>query len=756
MYDDNDGIIEGMGRISICDDELFKDSPPQDKCQLCFDTIPADTGVFELLCSMYQLCCGKTMCTICSLELREKMKKGIIKERCAYCRAPSPRSDNVQLERCKRRMEDEKDLNAYRLLGYAYQFGRWGLSRSSNNALKLWNHAANQGDFKSHAAIGRIYLLGSYPKQDMEKATYHLKLAAIGGDEKSRHIVGMLELKNGNIAQAMKHFIISARAGYDNSLKQVEEGYRNGHIATKDTYSSTLVKHKESKDQMTSTERDRAAYHVRNMVTRACCSRNSQIDDNERDLINFDLDISSIGQKVITYDDLFKDPPPQEDCMFCFLPMPCHSSVCGVAKEYQFCCGKMLCSACMDLSRDKCPFCSTPPVYLGKELLERCMTRIDLLDERAFVELAFAYRDGKWGLKSDRKYAMDLLYQAAELALFSVDKPLFESSTAHFSIANAYLHGIGVEKNRSKATYYWKLAAMGGHESARYNLGVTAELDDNLNRAMKHYMIAAKAGYNNALAKVGKGHKAGYASKDDYVSTLRAFKVCRDNMSSNQRDNAAASEPQGINYAKTELNNDHQRLANFCAICREELNKPSIEYQANPCEANEHGLSVTYGQCGHVFHLDCAQRWLKTHSVCPLCNYEWDFAKIEVAKYYESEPLQLNESVLYATDGAYSYSISYQIDAAIVKTMKECKTLPHLELVSKVQSRLHRFTPQIKEIKNQIKALIDREYIERSADDYQKYNVSASMLYLSKILCICSHYLHISIFLRSMIIYSTI
>ena len=157
-----------------------------------------------------------------------------------------------------------------------------------------------------------------------------------------------------------------------------------------------------------------------------------------------------------------------------------------------------------------------------------------------------------------------------------------------------------------------------------------------------------------------------------------------------------------------------------------------------------------------MYHLDCAQRWLKTHSVCPLCNYEWDFAKIEHAKYYKSGPLQLNECVLYATDGAYSYSIAYQIEAAIVNTMKKCTTLPHHELVSQVQSRLARFTPQIKEIKERIENLIDREYIERSADDYQKYNVSACMLYLSKILCICSHScVHISIFLRSMIIYST-
>ena len=60
----------------------------------------------------------------------------------------------------------------------------------------------------------------------------------------------------------------------------------------------------------------------------------------------------------------------------------------------------------------------------------------------------------------------------------------------------------------------------------------------------------------------------------------------------------------------------------------------------------------------------------------------------------------------------------HQIEAAIVRIMKDRKTMDHNLLIAEVVKQLsNRFNPSPQMIKKRIEELIDREYLERNAGD---------------------------------------
>ena len=57
--------------------------------------------------------------------------------------------------------------------------------------------------------------------------------------------------------------------------------------------------------------------------------------------------------------------------------------------------------------------------------------------------------------------------------------------------------------------------------------------------------------------------------------------------------------------------------------------------------------------------------------------------------------------------------------------MKARKTLQHQQLLSEVLAQLSFFNPSPRVVKKRIEALIDREYLEHSADNTSVYNYLA-------------------------------
>ena len=141
------------------------------------------------------------------------------------------------------------------------------------------------------------------------------------------------------------------------------------------------------------------------------------------------------------------------------------------------------------------------------------------------------YRDGTRGLSRDYTKALELFHRAAELGY----------ARAYNGIGYAYSFGEGVEVDKKKAKHYYELAAMRGNASARYNLGTIEHRRGNVNRVLKHYMIAVRDGHSKSLKNIQRLYSDGHVPKDEYTKTLRSYQTYLDEVKSDQRDKAAAA-----------------------------------------------------------------------------------------------------------------------------------------------------------------------------------------------------------------------
>ena len=90
--------------------------------------------------------------------------------------------------------------------------------------------------------------------------------------------------------------------------------------------------------------------------------------------------------------------------------------------------------------------------------------------------------------------------------------------------------------NRKKAKFHFEAAAMAGHDGARFNLGVIEAESGNMERAVKHWTIAASAGCFRAMGDLLIPLKKGDVSRESIDSTLVAYNASCAEMRSKARD----------------------------------------------------------------------------------------------------------------------------------------------------------------------------------------------------------------------------
>jgi len=223
---------------------------------------------------------------------------------------------------------------------------------------------------------------------------------------------------------------------------------------------------------------------------------------------------------------LFRQPESSHwgDCPICFLPLPL-----GTEKSpFYSCCSKTICHGCdyannMSNGGDNCPFCREP--VLEEAFEKRLMKRSKLNDP-----VALSYMGIKCYLEGDHDAAFEYFTKAAELG----------DLEAHYELGMMYHEGEGVEKDEEKAVHHYEKAAIGGHPYARCDIAVIEVEKGHAQRAVKHLIIAAKLGDEEAMKGLWDMFKKGrgYITKENLEAVLRSHHAAIDAMKSAQREAA--------------------------------------------------------------------------------------------------------------------------------------------------------------------------------------------------------------------------
>ena len=228
----------------LFDEKLFKQPPPKEDCPICYLRLPIEGDQY-----IYHPCCGKTLCSGC-LYANTAAAAYTQRRKCVFCRTEAPYSDEVLIERMKKRAEANDAMAMYHL-GTYYRLGKIGLRQDNAKALELFHKSAKLGHPPALYALSTCYREGG-------KETHHGQLAAMAGNVKARYDLGCDEYNAGNMDRAYKHWMISANVGCGLSMKGVQEVYKRGFV-TKDDNAKTKRAYGISIDEMKSDDRDRCA-----------------------------------------------------------------------------------------------------------------------------------------------------------------------------------------------------------------------------------------------------------------------------------------------------------------------------------------------------------------------------------------------------------------------------------------------------------------------------------------------------------------
>jgi len=173
-------------------------------------------------------CCSNIICNGCDYANLIRELKGSLELKCAFCRHPRISDEELELNLMKR-VEANDSAAMCQIGGYRRNEGDYV------TAFQHYSKAAELGDAHAHYLLTQMY----YNGEGLGIAEWH----------KCRH------------ARAVKHFIIAAKLGHDDSLRSLKDCYRKG-LVSKEDFAAALRGHQAADDATKSPEREEAVLEL--------------------------------------------------------------------------------------------------------------------------------------------------------------------------------------------------------------------------------------------------------------------------------------------------------------------------------------------------------------------------------------------------------------------------------------------------------------------------------------------------------------
>jgi len=230
------------------DELLFKqpESSHHGDCPICCIPLSLDPRK-----ATFFPCCSKVICNGCEYANLRREIEGSLQPKCLFCRLPrTALSQEIELN-LMRRVEAKDPVATSKMGEIHYNEGDY------DGALQCWEKAAELGNALAHFSLSMLYREGKGVKKDEKKMFFHLEEAAFDGFPAARYNLGVVEEEHGRMDRAVKHYIIGANHGHNESLATLKKGYRRGLVSKKD-FAAALRAHQAAVDATKSPQREAA------------------------------------------------------------------------------------------------------------------------------------------------------------------------------------------------------------------------------------------------------------------------------------------------------------------------------------------------------------------------------------------------------------------------------------------------------------------------------------------------------------------